>query len=303
MNDSSNNEKTVWSDVFLPLVLLVLSYGVLFLLPPDEKIISWIILAVSAFLFCLGFFWLGGVVSDLLSESIMTKLLILYGTVLLALGFIGVYREQGSIRSIIVATLFLIQGTMILGMSAGASENSRLSSIIFRTLTVALIIFAIFLVIREKAEHGSVETAFFMLLAGFLIWSMSGGNAYNTTNAQSKIVPGVKGTIKELVKEFEHAQTPLGPAWIGHVSEGKRECIIFGPTQDGVFVYGYYQFGHFYVAAINLEGWLDADEAEKHRIELSPEEQEAIADWTALPEIYKSLFASCAKAKNNGNLS
>ena len=57
----------------------------------------------------------------------------------------------------------------------------------------------------------------------------------------------MKTPIRELFQKFETLDTDLGYPWFGKVGTHK-ECILYGPNEDGFSVFGYYnRSGKFYL--------------------------------------------------------
>ena len=78
---------------------------------------------------------------------------------------------------------------------------------------------------------------------------MGGGrNPFNTFTPEIQAVPGMKMPVEQLKAAFACVDTQLGVPWIGKVKSIKQDAIIYGPSEDGFVIYGYYLFGRFYVS-------------------------------------------------------
>ena len=78
-------------------------------------------------------------------------------------------------------------------------------------------------------------------------------------------------SVQELCDALGNTETQLGFPWLGRIQAIKDDTIIYGPSEDGVFVYGYYHFGRFYVTFSRDISLLAATEADAHRITEIPD--------------------------------
>ncbi|MCR5097926.1 MAG: hypothetical protein K6B14_03155 [Lachnospiraceae bacterium] len=94
---------------------------------------------------------------------------------------------------------------------------------------------------------------------------------YAFDKAMNYAVDGIKQSedvnapIDALYNAFKDIDTPLGRPWIGKVVNVDGDCIIYGPTNSGSFLFGYYLFGTFPFWTFRLENALDGREVVKSK--------------------------------------
>ena len=229
------------------LFLLLVSYGLLFLMPRDANLLSWIILAVSAFIFCIGAYWMGCAFNGPTGDA-------------------------------------FVKGKRIF----------------LRTASVALIALCVYLCWKDKLSDRSMIAGTLLLIEGITAWMISDAKTYNKTMDGMKQVPSMAAPLDEVFRAFEQVETPLGLPWMGKVQSIDDPCIIYGPTQAGSFLYCWYHTGEFMVSECDDVSWLDADEAEKHKVTTSwdrdADELGQLYHLTAklLPDFYWNMFEDYA---------
>ena len=224
-------------------ICLAASYGILFLLPQETGFIFYLVFGISAFLFCIGFFRLGlsfDVPAGTKGAAFGRLVYAGFGILIVAAGVYGIYRDHGSGRSIMIATLLLIEG--------------------------------------------------------ICLWKMgSGSKSFNRTNNEIQAVPGMKLPIEQLCAAFAGVETQLGYGWIGKVKTIKQDSIIFGPSEDGFVVYGYYLFGQFYVAGSTNLLFPRPEDAQGHLVKEVPDCNGKLLAKEDLLKAYADMFARYAK--------
>lgn len=229
------------------LFLLLVSYGLLFLMPRDANLLSWIILAVSAFIFCIGAYWMGCAFNGPTGDA-------------------------------------FVKGKRIF----------------LRTASVALIALCVYFCWKDKLSDRSFIAGTLLLIEGITAWMISDAKTYNKTMDGMKQVPSMAAPLDEVFRAFEQVETPLGLPWMGKVQSIDDPCIIYGPTQAGSFLYCWYHTGEFMVSECDDVSWLDADEAEKHKVTTSwdrdADELGQLYHLTAklLPDFYWNMFEDYA---------
>ncbi|MBE7008633.1 MAG: hypothetical protein E7422_05765 [Ruminococcaceae bacterium] len=229
------------------LFLLLVSYGLLFLMPKNANLLSWIILAVSAFIFCIGAYWMGCAFNGPTGDA-------------------------------------FVKGKRIF----------------LRTASVALIALCVYLCWKDKLSDRSMIAGTLLLIEGITAWMISDAKTYNKTMDGMKQVPSMAAPLDEVFRAFEQVETPLGLPWMGKVQSIDDPCIIYGPTQAGSFLYCWYHTGEFMVSECDDVSWLNADEAEKHKVTTSwdrdADELGQLYHLTAklLPDFYWNMFEDYA---------
>ena len=99
--------------------------------------------------------------------------------------------------------------------------------------------FAVLIIVKQKVDGTS--GAFLVLIECVATIIMGIIRRYKLE------VVGMNTPIRELFQKFETLETDLGYPWFGKVGSHK-ECILYGPNEDGFSVFGYYnRSGKFYL--------------------------------------------------------
>lgn len=303
MADSDEKKKAVKTEQIIDILCLAASYGVLFLLPEKISIVFYLIFGVSAFLFCIGFFRLG-LSFDPPSHSggviIAGLLYAVFGVLINVAGLYTVFQDHGSARSIVTAILLMIEALVLFSMAGSGFKTpgyQSLTAILFRVIAVLLILFAIVFVIWRRFMDTSVIVSLLLLFESIFLWRMANGkNPFNTLSSEIQTVPGLRVPITELQQTFAGVSTQLGCPWIGKIDTIKQDSIIYGPSEDGFVVYGYYLFGRFYVAGSTNPLFPDPEDAQGHMITEKPVSSGLLLSKEELTEAYVKMFTRYAES-------
>ena len=292
-------------EIIADILCLAASYGLLFLLPQKENILFWAVFALSAFLFCIGFFRMGFVLDSIKSKKAIVvsgSLLVLCGIILNSAGIFAIWKTQGSERSIAAAILLLIEAIVMYSITASHAESPRsqwIMSLVFKVAAVLLIIGGVVYMITDAFSDAAIAAGVLLAIEGIVFWAIgSGNNPFNSSESPIRAVPGMKKTVQELCGALGNTETQLGFPWLGKIRTIKDNTIIYGPSEEGVFVYGYYHFGRFYVTFSKDISLLDADEADAHRITEIPDSKGTCLGEDSLPEAYAYMMT---RYLENGN--
>ena len=293
------------TEIAVDILCLAVSYGLLFLLPQKVNILFWILFGLAAFLFCIGFFRMGFALDSAKSKKAVTIsgcLLVLCGIILNSTGIIAIWKSHGSERSIAAAILLLIEAIVMYSITASHTESPRsqwIMSLVFRVAAVLLIIGAVICMIADSFSGTAIAAGLLLLIEGIVFWAMgSGNNPFHSDSSPIRAVPGMKKTVQELCDALGKTETQLGFPWLGKIRAVKDDTIIYGPSEEGVFVYGYYHFGRFYVTFSKDISLLEAKEAEAHRITEIPDSKDICLGEESLPEAYAHMITQYLE---NGN--
>jgi hypothetical protein len=230
------------------------------------------------------------------------SLLVLCGIILNSAGIIAIWKTQGSDRSVAAAILLLIEAIVMYSITASQTDTPRshwIMSLIFRVAAVLLIIGAVTGMIAASFSDTSIAAGLLLLIEGIVFWAMgNGNNPFNSAASPIRAVPGMKKTVQELCDALDNTETQLGFPWLGRIRTLKNDTIIYGPSEEGVFVYGYYHFGRFYVTFSKDVSLLDEGEADAHRITEIPDSKGICLGEESLPEAYACMITQYLK---NGN--
>ncbi len=292
-------------EIIVDFLCLAASYMLLFLLPQKVNILFWAVFALAAFLFCIGFFRMGFLLDSIKSKKsivVSGSLLVLCGIILNSAGIIAIWKTQGSDRSVAAAILLLIEAIVMYSITASQTDTPRsqwIMSLIFRVAAVLLIIGAVTGMIAASFSDTSIAAGLLLLIEGIVFWAMgNGNNPFNSAASPIRAVPGMKKTVQELCDALGHTETQLGFPWLGRIRTIKNDTIIYGPSEEGVFVYGYYHFGRFYVTFSKDVSLLDEGEADAHRITEIPDSKGICLGEESLPEAYACMIT---RYLENGN--
>ena len=293
------------AEIAVDILCLAASYGLLFLLPQKANILFWIFFGLAAFLFCIGFFRIGFVLDSAKSKKAVTIsgcLLVLCGIILNSAGIIAIWKSHGSERSVAAAILLLIEAIVMYSITASHTESPRsqwIISLVFRVAAVLLIIGAVICMIVDSFSGTAIAAGLLLLIEGIVFWAMgSGNNPFHSASSPIRAVPGMKKTVQELCDALGNTETQLGFPWLGKIRTVKDDTIIYGPSEEGVFVYGYYHFGRFYITFSKDISLLEAKEADAHRIAEIPDKKGICLGEESLPEAYAYMIT---RYLENGN--
>lgn len=282
------------------ILCLLASYGLIFMLPQRMRILFWIIFGISAFLFCIGFFRMGTVTDRCKAKKVKRFsgiLLIASGIVLNCSGVFVIWKSQSIERGICIATLLLIEAIVMYSAAASRADTMRLQwiiSLIFRIAAVPMAIGGIAAIVHSIISFFSganIAIGVFMLIESIVFWAIGSGNdPFNQSFSPIRAVPNMKKTVQELCDALADTETQLGFPWIGKISTAKEETIIYGPTEENVFVYGHFHLGRFYIVSGDDMSLLDAEQADAHRIAEIPDSKGRCLEAELLPEAYSNMI-------------
>lgn len=297
------------AELTIDLLCLLASYGLIFMLPKKMNILFWIIFGISAFLFCVGFFRMGAVINRCKAKGVKRCsdiLLIASGIVLNCSGVLAIWKAKGIERGICIATLLLIEVIIMYSASASRAVTLRFQwiiSLIFRITAVPMVIGGIAAIvywIMTSVFGTNIAIGVFLLVEGIVFLAIGSGNdPFNSSFSPVRAVPNMNKTVQELCNALADTETQLGFPWIGKVGTIKEETIIYGPTEKGIFVYGHYHSGRFYIVSGDDISLLDAEQADAHRIAEIPDSNGRSLDAELLPEAYSNMIT---RYLENGNV-
>ena len=230
-------------------VLLLFAFGIMAFFPETPNLLTWIIIAVSAFAFCIGYFRLG-------------------------MAFDG---PRGKTFLVTKKVLFCLAG-------------------------IAMIVFAVYALIKEDFNGKGLGIFSLNLIYGLAMQYYAFSGAMNYAVDGIKQSEEVSAPIEALYDAFKDVDTPMGRPWIGKVKNVEGDCILYGPTDKGSFLYGYYLFGTFTFGASPLTSMLqDPEDARIHTVETKWDRDDFGKGQLyhllsrMLPDFYISMFENYAK--------
>ena len=288
------------TELMTDILCLLTSYGLIFILPKKMSILFWSVLGISAFLFCVGFFRMGSVIDRCKAKKVKrcsNILLIASGIVLNCSGVFAIWKTQSIERGICIATLLLIEAIVMYSAAASRAVTLRFQwiiSLVFRIAAVPMAlggIAAIVCSIMTSVSGTNIAIGVFLLVEGIVFWAIGSGNdPFDPSFSPVRAVPNMNKTVQELCDALADTETQLGFPWIGKISATAEETIIYGPTEEDVFVYGHFHFGRFYIVSGDDISLLDAEQAAAHRIAEIPDSKGRCLDAGSLPEAYSNMI-------------
>ena len=170
--------KSIALERTMDIVCLIASLALLYLLPHRINILFYLLFGISAFLFCIGFFRLIATIDEpsLPETAYLTGVTFVVGGMAVnACGIYGVYSGQGSGRSIMIATVTLIEALVLYSMAGGLIKSSvvkRVVTIIFRIAAVLLIALGVGLMIKEQFSERTVILGTMLLIEAVCLWKI-----------------------------------------------------------------------------------------------------------------------------------
>ena len=303
MDENKDTKIRVIGEQVFDVICLAASYGILFLLPRRTGIVFYLIFGAAAFLFCIGFFRLGftfdtpagrkGTKSGALLSAV-------FGVLINAAGLYAVLQDHGSGRSIMIATLLMIEALLLYAMAAGGAgspESQWRSAVLLRIAAVIVILLGAAFAVWKRFSESSVIIGTVLLIEGICLWKMGGGsNPFNTLTPEIQSVPRMRTPIGQLQAAFAGVETQLGYPRVGKVRTIRQDAIIYGPSEDGFTVYGYYIFGRFYVAGSTNLLFPGPEGAQDHTVREVPDSCGTLLAAEDLPKAYADMFSRYAES-------
>ena len=296
INDKKKYSKA--KELLIDVICLAASNGILFLLPYKIDFIFYLLFGISAFLFCIGFFRMGFLIKIpaeskgmLLTGLVFTVL----GTMVNMIGLYVIYQDNGSGRSITIATLFVIEALLFFSIAGSRAEKPKTQwkiSMVLRISAVLMVILVVAFIIINHLSMTSVILGTMLVIEAICLWSMGcGNNPFNTITSEIQSVPGMKTPIDELCRDFAGTKTQLGYPWVGKISRIKENCIIYGPVEDGYYIYGSYQYGQFCLTGSEEPLFPDPEDAQTHIVAECSDQNGILLSKDLLPEAYAKMFS------------
>ena len=198
----------------------------------------------------------------------------------------------------IAAFLFCI-GFFRLGFTfdgPAGSKGALLTGVLFAVFGTAINAAGLYGIFRDHGSERSIIIETLLLIEGICLWRIAlGGRHFNTQTSEIQTVPGMQTPIEQLKHDFAGVETQLGRPWIGKVKTIKQDSIIYGPSEDGFIIYGYYNYGKFYVSGSTNPLFPYPEDAQNHTVTEIPDSNGILLAKENLPEAYADMFARYAE--------
>ncbi len=204
-------------------------------------------------------------------------LTLLAGLVMYALSFgvMNLFPKRTGILTwilVLVSALFFIFGFFFIGQFFDGPTGKgfvRAKKIVFILMGVGMIIGSVVAIHHYDYSGKGLGMFTMLLIFGLAMIYYGSSKAFNYAVDGIKQSEIVATEIPQLWEAFQYVDTPMGTPWLGKVLNVDSDCIIYGPTSAGSFLYGYYLFGTFTFAESQVKSQLvDAAEADAHTIQV-----------------------------------
>lgn len=181
------------NDWVINALILLLSYLVLFWMPSVSEIVGYILLGISAFLFCIGYFRLIAVLPVPASQRtaiVWEKTATILGLMTILLSGWLVFCNGGSVGSIIAGTLLLIESLVVIDHSftsaeeengggdlAAREKHNRQQGFFLHFAAVMMVGFGVWSAIRNHWNGPSVAMFTLMVIAALVVWGMGSSHS------------------------------------------------------------------------------------------------------------------------------
>ncbi len=139
-----------------------------------------------------------------------------------------------------------------------------------------------------------------VMAVGGVIYISSSDKTYNDSVSSIRRMRCDRGkSVEDFYHAFKDQDSVLGAPWLGKIKWIKGNSLIFGPTENGDFLYLYKLFNHFYFCQCPSSTWIKGPESELWRIDREEEEIDFTSDeemicysllaQSALPDIFEVL--------------
>ena len=293
----SQSEKKSVSESVINIACVAGSWLILLFLPSKDGIILYAMIAVSAFLFSVGFFRfinLSNFSADKNHETLFAIVMAAAGFVMNICGYTKILSDQGSPGSIMLATLLLIESMVFYGIAFSSPETPGIKqkiSIGLQAAAVLLALTGIWYTVTKDFSETSVIFGGMLLIQAIIFWAMGQGNdPFNREMTERCGVQGMKASAEKLQREFADIQTQLGTPWLAEIKTVPGKAIVYGPTEDHYFVYGGWYPGKFMVLDSSELIFKDPEAAQQHTVTETANEDGVLLDRENLPEAYAQMF-------------
>ncbi|MBQ7589043.1 MAG: hypothetical protein IJT37_13560 [Lachnospiraceae bacterium] len=174
--------------------------------------------------------------------------------------------------------------------------------LVFSLSGIAMIVFGVYSLIKEDFNGKGLGLFTMNLIYGLAMQYYAFNKAMNYAVDGIKQSDEVSASIEELYNVFKDIDTPMGRPWIGKVVNVEDDCIIYGPTDKGSFLFGYYLFGTFTFGASPLTKMLADPEAAGAHIVYTQWDRDDFGNGQLyhllsrmLPDFYISMFENFSK--------
>lgn len=238
----------------------------------------------------------------------LTNFIIGVFLLIIAFGIMAFFPVRTSILTWIIVAISALAfcfGYFSLGIAFDGPMGKPflvIKKIIFSLAGIAMVIFAFYALNKEDFSGKGLGLFTMNLIYGLVMQYYAFNKAMNYAVDGIKQSDEVSVPIEALYDAFKDIDTPMGRPWIGRLKNIEDDCIIYGPTDKGSFLFGYYLFGTFTLGASPLTSMLaDPESAVAHTVEVQWDRDDFAKGQLyhflsrMLPDFYISMFENHSK--------
>ncbi len=134
-------------------------------------------------------------------------------------------------------------------------------------VVIILAIWVMFIGFDTSYETLSIVIGTIVLIFGCVAFMFSSDKAYNDSVSSVKKMTNVRGIkVADFYNAFKNCNSILGAPWLGKIKLVKGNSLIFGPTQNGDFLYLHKMWGSFFLAYNPIPSWIVGPKNELWRL-------------------------------------
>ncbi len=188
-----------------------------------------------------------------------------------------------------------------------SNPSSKFGAVAFNVfatiLAIAMVVYGIYFMATDYFSFRGITVFTILLIEGIYLFMMAKASVYNEAVDGVQLVAALHTPLDELFEAFKDVDTPYGRPWMGHIKSIEDECMIYGPTKDGSFLFGYYSFGKFFIGESGYYAKLKEKDIEEHLVNVTigngHEEDETAPLYNLVgrlyPAMYRSMFTAYAQ--------
>ncbi len=173
-----------------------------------------------------------------------------------------------------------------------------MKGIILKLISISIGLFSFWLMYIGDFEDFYIVIGTIVLIAGVTMYIMSDPKTYNSSVSSTKQIANTrKLTVQDFYEAFKNQETILGKPWLGKIKGIRNKSLIFGPSENGDFLYLHKMFGSFYLAYNPASFWISdlkerADSIEKKEVNIFSDEDiicYSLLSQSAIEDIFNVL--------------
>ena len=227
---------------------------------------------------------------------------------LISFGIMSFFPYRASFLTwiiVIISAFAFIFGYYRLGLAFNGPKGKTfklIKKLVFCAAGIFMIVYGVYYCIHDEFSGRGLGVGTLLLIYGIAMEYYAFNKAFNYAVDGIKQSDLVTASIEDLCRAFQDVDTPMGRPWMGKVKNVDGDCIIYGPTDQGAFLFGYYLFGTFSFVESQLMNMLtDDDQAAAHRIETTWDRNDFGSGQLyhllarMLPDFYIGMFEAYSK--------